>query len=305
MIPTVETFDTSPIHEGDRVDYWNSAARNVFDAIEVEPASRHFAGRMRRRSFGGVQLATVDSTAVAIQGLASSKLKGVYLMMNERGSCEMQQRGRRNRLLTGELTVLCAHEPYRLECSREHRTHVLYVPGPGLDQALDAHVAVAHRGVESELLGAFIGRLGNLDMKEQTTGNLLDTTLNLIRLTWPGPHTPPARGNAAAWRERLRRYVEQHLGDPALDADHIATHFGISSRYVQMLFSRTNTTVSQVILERRLQTVAERLRHEPQRRICDVALEAGFNDVSHFCRRFRERFGISAREYRNRHCSAK
>lgn len=303
MIPSVETFDTAPIQEGARVRYWNNAARNVFDAIEVEPATHRFAGRLRRRSFGAVQLATVDSTAVAIHGLASSKLNGIYLMVNERGSCEMQQRGRRNRLLTGELTVLCAHEPYRLECSREHRTHVLYVPGSNLDEALDAQIAVAHRGVESELLGAFIGRLGNLDMKQQTTGNLLDTTLNLIRLTWPGPRTPPARGNAAAWRERLRRHVEQHLGDPELDAEGIARHFGISSRYVQMIFARAKTTLSQHILERRLQCVAERLRHEPQRRICDIALEAGFNDVSHFCRRFRERFGVSARDYRARHCS--
>jgi AraC-like DNA-binding protein len=303
MIPTTETFDTAPIQEGARVRYWNSAARNVFDAIEVEPASRHFAGRMRRRTFGAVQLATVDSTAVAIQGLASSKLNGIYLMINERGSCDMQQRDRRSRLLAGELTVLCAHEPYRLECSREHRTHVLYVPGPNLDQVLGEHVAVAHRGTESELLVAFIARLGNLDMKAQTTGNLLDTTLNLIRLTWPGPRTPPARANAGAWRERLCRYVEQHLGDPDLDADGVAGHFGISARYVQMIFARADTTLSQLILERRLQTVAERLRSDPQRRICDVALEAGFNDVSHFCRRFHDRFGVSAREYRARHCS--
>lgn len=300
MIPTVETFDTGPIQEEARVRYWNTAARNVFDAIEVEPASRNFAGRLRRRTFGAVQLATIDSTAAAIQGLAGSRLNGIYLMINERGSSEMRQRDRRNRLLSGELTVLCAHEPYRLECSREHRTHVLYVPGSDLDQALDAHIAVAHRGTESELLGAFIRRLGDLNMKEQTTGNLLDTTLNLIRLTWPGPRTPPTRASAAAWRERLRRYVEQHLGDPDLDAEHIAGHFGVSGRYVQMLFAKADTTVSQFILERRLQTVAERLRHDPWRRICDVALEAGFNDVSHFCRRFRAHFGISAREYRSR-----
>jgi AraC-like DNA-binding protein len=302
MIPTVETFDTTPIQEGARVRYWNSAAKNVFDAIEVEPATRHFAGRMRRRAFGAVQLATVDSTAVAIQGLASSKLNGIYLLINERGSADMQQRGRRNRLLAGELTVLCAHEPYRLECSREHRTHVLYVPGHNLEQTLGDQIAVAHRGTESELLGAFIARLGNLGIDGQTPGNLLDTTLNLIRLTWPGPRAQPARANAAAWRERLRRHVEQHLGDPDLDADSVARHFGISSRYVQMIFARANTTLSQFILERRLQSVAERLRLEDHRRICDIALDAGFNDVSHFCRRFRERFGVSAREYRTRHC---
>lgn len=298
MIPTVETFDTAPVQEGARVRYWNSAARNVFDAIEVEPASRHFAGRMRRRSFGAVQLASVDSTPVAVQGLAGTRLNGIYLMLNERGSCDMRQRGRRNRLLAGELTVLCAHEPYRLECSREHRTHVLYVPGHDLDRSLADHIAVAHRGTESELLAAYITRLANPDMREQTAGNLLDTTLNLIRLTWPSPSMPPSRASAGAWRQRLLRHVEQHLADPDLDAESIADQFGITRRYVQMIFARADTTLSQVILERRLQAVAERLRTERQSRICDIALEAGFNDVSHFCRRFRERFGVSARDYR-------
>ena len=300
MIPTVETFDTAPIQEGARVRYWNSAARNVFDAIEVRPASRHFSGRLRRRTFGAVHLATVDSTAVTIEAQASSRLNGIYLMVNERGSSEMHQRGRRNRLAAGELTVLCAHEPYRLECGREHRTHVLYVPGPTLDQSLDRHIAVAHRGAECELLSAFIGRLAHLDMREQTTGNLHDTTLNLIRLTWPDPRTPSGRASATAWRERLERYVEQHLGDPGLDIDGIAAYFGISSRYVQMVFAGADTTLSRLILERRLQTVADGLRNDRQRRICDIALEAGFNDVSHFCRRFRDRFGLSARDYRAR-----
>jgi AraC-like DNA-binding protein len=298
MIPTTETFDTTAVHEGARVRYWNSAARDVFDAIEVEPASRHFIGRMRRRLFGAVQLATVDSTPVAIHGRRSAKLNGVYLMTHERGSCTVLQRGRQTRLQAGELTVLCAHEPYRLECSREHRTHVLYVPGRGLDRELDAHIGSAHGGEESALLSSFIARLDRIGPAQYAAGNLLDTTLSLIRLTWPAPAAVPARANAAAWRERLLRHIDQHLGDPDLGADSMAGHFGISSRYVQMIFAGSGTSVSQHILERRLQTVPERLQHEPQARIGDAALDAGFSDVSHFCRCFRARFGVSARDYR-------
>ncbi len=301
MIPATETFDTAPIQQAARLRYWNSAARSVFDTIEVEPTSRHFAGRMRRRLFGGVQLATVDSTAAAIQGGRSTRLKGIYLLTHERGSCTVHQRGRQARLQAGELTALCAHEPYRLECSREHRTHVLYVPGRELDRSLDAHIAAVHRGDECALLGAFIGRLGRLGPGDQAPGSLLETTLNLIQLTWTAPRPAPARAPAAAWRERLRRHVDQHLGDPGLSAESMAEHFGVSPRYVQMIFARANTSVSAHLLERRLQAVAERLRHEHHLRIGDIALEAGFSDLSHFCRRFRERFGVSARQYRQRH----
>lgn len=212
----------------------------------------------------------------------------------------MRQRGRDGRLQAGELTVLCAHEPYRLECSREHRTHVLYVPGPGLDRILDDRIARPHHGAEGELLTAFVTRLGHLDTNV-ATGNLHHTALNILRLAWPEPVAPPTRTNTNAWRQRLLRHVEQHLCDPELNADRIAAHFGISSRYVQLIFAHSGTTLTQHILERRLHSVAERLRQEDRRRICDLALEAGFNDVSHFCRRFRDHFGVSARDYRARH----
>jgi AraC-like DNA-binding protein len=176
---------------------------------------------------------------------------------------------------------------------------VLYVPSRGLDRALDAQIAVSHRGEASELLGGFIRRLDRLDPARPPSANLLATALGLIDLTWPPAPPPPARASAAAWRERLHRHVEQHLGDPDLDAARLAAHFGISARYVQMIFARDGSSLTQTLLELRLQTVAERLRREPLRPIGDIALEAGFGDLSHFCRRFRERFGVNARAYRS------
>jgi AraC-like DNA-binding protein len=301
-MPKTETFDTAAIETGSRLSYWNSLAKNAFDNMDVEPASRHFVGRMRRRLFGSVQLTTVNSTPVAIQARRSSKLNGIYLMTNEYGSCEIQQYGRRTRLLAGEITVLCAHDPYRIECSREHRTQVLYIPGRDLARSLAPHIAVSHRGDKFQLLNAFISHLDRMGDNDNA-GNLLDTAATLLDLTWCSPRTEKAgRATAQAWQERMRRYVEQHLGSPELGAESMAEHFGLSPRYVQMIFAASNVTVGAYILERRLQTVAERLRHDCSGRICDIALEAGFNDLSHFCRCFRDRFGISARDYRKRQC---
>lgn len=301
MAPSVDTFDTAPLSEAARLRYWNAAARHVFDAIAVEPASRRFAGRLRRRRFGAVQLATVESTPVAVHGEASERLRGIYLMVNEQGQCEVAQRGRHGRLQPGELTVLCAHEPYRLLCDSAHRTHVLYVPGATLDRTLAPHIAATHRGAESALLTAFVTRLGRSDPPVPAL-DLHATVLQLLRLTWPGPDAAgPAPGHAGAWQARLHDHVEQHLGDPDLDVHAVAAHFGISSRYVQQLFARADTTLSRFVLERRLQWVAERLRDGDDRRIGELALACGFSDLSHFCRAFRTRFGVSARTYRTRH----
>lgn len=297
-MPTTELFDTTALQAGARLRYWQDLVRNAFDNMQVEPASRHFSGRMRRRLFGPVHLTTVQSTPVTIDSRRSSTYDGIYLMRNEHGSCDIHQHGRHARLQAGELLVLSAQDPYRIECSREHRTRVLYLPGAELARRLAPQIAVAHRGEQFHLLGSFLGHLDQLG-NDQPGTNLLATASTLMELTWPATTGAPAgRCSALAWQTRLRQHVHQHLTDPGLGAGSIARHFGITPRYAQMLFAAAHTSIGAYVLEQRLQLVARHLRDPRGAAIGEIALEAGFSDVSHFCRCFRNRFGCSARAYR-------
>jgi AraC-like DNA-binding protein len=73
----------------------------------------------------------------------------------------------------------------------------------------------------------------------------------------------------------------------------VARDQGISPRYLQRLIETTGTTFTGHVIELRLQRAFVLLiaaRHDP-RRISDIALQAGFSDISHFNRLFRTRFG--------------
>lgn len=97
----------------------------------------------------------------------------------------------------------------------------------------------------------------------------------------------------------IKDYIEGHLDNPELSPRLLADVFGISQRYLHLLFSRESTTVSRWIQLRRL----ERCRHDlimagPARNITDVAFAWGFNDSAHFSQVFKKRYGLSPREYR-------
>jgi AraC-like DNA-binding protein len=95
--------------------------------------------------------------------------------------------------------------------------------------------------------------------------------------------------------------MRNNLCDAALSPSSAARAFGLSSRTVHKLFERTDTTFSEWLLSQRLDACAAALeRAEPGARIADVALAAGFGDVSYFNRRFKARFAMTPREWRRR-----
>jgi AraC-like DNA-binding protein len=67
-----------------------------------------------------------------------------------------------------------------------------------------------------------------------------------------------------------------------------------------MIFATGGESILAYILRRRLDECAARLA-DPQWRghsITEIAFSYGFNSAPHFTRTFRDRFGISPREYR-------
>ncbi len=67
-----------------------------------------------------------------------------------------------------------------------------------------------------------------------------------------------------------------------------------------MLFAAEGATPSAFIQEQRLQLAAERLRRPDAPCITEVAMAVGFNDLTHFGRAFRRRYGVTPRDYRDR-----
>ena len=95
-----------------------------------------------------------------------------------------------------------------------------------------------------------------------------------------------------------RAFIDERICEPDLGAAAIARAMGVSPRYVQMLFAAAGSTPSAYIQERRLRLAAEQLRRADGRCITEVAMAVGFNDLTHFGRAFRRRYGVAPRDYR-------
>lgn len=107
-------------------------------------------------------------------------------------------------------------------------------------------------------------------------------------------------------RRRVKRFIKDNLPDRDLGPERIAAELRCSIRYLHHVFEAEKTTLSRFIWNMRL----DRCREDLEKESCAhlplsmIAFGWGFADTSHFCRLFKQRFGVSPGNYRRRAASA-
>ncbi|MFH1344692.1 MAG: AraC family transcriptional regulator [Pseudomonadota bacterium] len=161
--------------------------------------------------------------------------------------------------------------------------------------------------IEMKLLSAYINAVLTVPdpsptMLQMAGNHMLDLVVLALGATGDTAQDAGARGLKAARGLSLRQSVIQRLHDSGLTLTDIARSNGLSERHVQRLFEDIGTSFSGYLLDRRLE-FAHHLLLNPlhrNRRITDIALDAGFGDLSHFNRSFRKRYGETPSDVRAR-----
>ena len=166
-----------------------------------------------------------------------------------------------------------------------------------------------HRGGQvirhgNEALRALTTFLRDMDDKQALTGaqmrglviahifDLLALTLNSSR---DAANAHLTASPSAAKLQAIRHFITENLEDQELSIGQTAAANRMSARQVQRLFEACDMTFSEFLLSMRLQNVHAVLTdlRQAHRSISDIALAAGFGDVSYFNRAFRNHYGAS------------
>ena len=109
---------------------------------------------------------------------------------------------------------------------------------------------------------------------------------------------PNKRVDKAEHAEKIADYLQlNYMNKLTLQA--IADALNLSKSYVAHIFKEmTGFTVMEYLMGCRLTQVKYLLEMEPDKSLKDIAFECGFESVSHFSRYFREKVGVTAKEYR-------
>jgi AraC-like DNA-binding protein len=136
-----------------------------------------------------------------------------------------------------------------------------------------------------------------------TATRLLDQALDLVAMAFADrmqQRSPDQSSHRSALLYRLKNYILTQLRDPELSMPRAAAAIGISPRYASDLMAAEQTSFRSYVQVQRLERCRRDLSDPAQaaRHISDIAFAWGFNDLAHFSRIFKQRFGASPREWR-------
>jgi AraC-like DNA-binding protein len=309
----VERYSTAAAPPKTRLAYWNELASQTFNNLVIDSEDgESFMGEMVRAPLGQLSLMSADCSRARVTRV-NDPVRSAHgprtfdLHFQVSGRSLNSQSGREAVLETGDFTICDASQPYSVRFDEANHMLCLKLPAEllavrmgGIDKLLCVPMSARRGGAAT--LSAFLrtvwGQLtepGDDDWGEGVS----DVILDLIDLAYrPLQERTPELSTQDEWRMRAKAVIDERLCEPDLSARSIAEALGVSARYVQMLFAEASTTPSAYIQERRLRMAAERLRRAEGRCVTEVAMGVGFNDLTHFGRLFRRRYGVTPREYR-------
>jgi len=287
------------------------ALGDALPGLTVHPASSphldlhaHMAGDIRVCRINGDRLrfgpaAALDPAATMMVSLVIS------------GSCVVRQDGRDVRIGAGEYVFHDLTRAFQVDFPGPFDALMICFSDNAIVRAVGCPevIAVQPFGTSSglsALAASYLHRLAvyQRELDEPTFTRLAATAVSLLAIS-AAEIIRPRRQNSwtrSATLKRIKSYSLARLQTPGLSPARAAADIGISIRYLHALFRQEGETFSSWLWSQRLEACRAKICSPDftQQTIGALALEFGFSNFSHFSRRFRRAYGVSARELRMR-----
>ncbi len=313
MTSTAEHIGFDPHLSGPEVSFgsWVGAVRRGVMRFQFDcDRPRSFAGRFRNRSAGGVDFIDMACGRHAAHRPAeaiSPSDPGFYIMtLQLSGELTIDQDDRKARLTPGLFALYDSTRPSTITASDDYRSTCIRFPkerlSPHGTEPLADITATGFEyqpGLQATVWDTLISLNRNLSSLG-THGTLAVRSamdlVNWMLRTELGCETTPRRDMI----ERIKEYVDAHLGDPDLTPARVAAALYISPRHLHNVFAGTETSAARWIRARRIEMCRRDLSDPTMRSVPAAAIGArwGFRDASHFGRVFKQETGHTPADYR-------
>jgi AraC-like DNA-binding protein len=307
-------FSTRDVEPRNRAAYWNDLVCDAFVHLDCRyPKAPTYNGTMRCSALSWLRLIEGESDCVeAIRSrrhIAKGQEDSLLVAIQVRGRTGITQDGHETLLAPGDMTLCDSQRPYTVQISDGNEALWLHFPRqeflarlastrPFVARPVSGHIGTSALFVEHARLLSKRSR----EFHGNDAPAIADHALDLLALALSRDAANPVALSSSKRiaLQRLKRTIQAHLRDCDLNPSKAAALAGINVRHANRLLALEETSLERFIFSERLTRCHAALRNGASEglTISEIAFAWGFNDLGHFSRSFRARFGMSPREFR-------
>jgi AraC-like DNA-binding protein len=308
-------LDTGSCLPERRLALWQDIVCDTFVGLDCKSDRRGaFWGSVSQARMGSVSLTQVDSTAQRVfrtpSRIARASEDFVLMALGNHGVNGVFQDGREAVVSAGQFVIYDTTRPYELRFDDNFSQTIFQMPRKllqrrvGAFESLTATTFTGDRPLERLTYDFARNVSRTIELIDPAAAaRLLDQALDLLAMTLAErlhARSPDQSVHRSALLYRLKNHVLTHLADPELSLPRAAAAVGISPRYASDLMASEGNSFRGYVQMQRLERCKRDLADPASqaRHIGEIAFAWGFNDLAHFSRIFKQRFGVSPREWR-------
>jgi AraC-like DNA-binding protein len=306
----VRHWSTEEVEQRHALAYWVDTVCDRFLELEIDSPLRHgFKASLDQTELGPT---TANFINADIQRVRRTRAKiahlsaPIHLLLQLRaGHMDFRQLGRETRVGPGECVFIDGTEPYELECPQPTSALALRLPAQWLGRWLARPENLAARrfgagGWNAALCAAVASlEVESCDQLALSREQVAEQIVSLLTLAVGTSPPKPGESDSRLFGQ-LMHTLQGRFHEPELSLTEVAAEHGISKRTLYYAFAQVGTTFVHELMSLRLER-ARRLLSDArysELSVTEVAARCGFNDSSHFARRFRKRFGVAPAQMR-------
>jgi AraC-like DNA-binding protein len=309
------------LDDAGRLRRWMEISERFYGSIDRSHASdQPFFAHIDLMRLGPMMLTTHQSTltraARSVRNVAADGNDGFLIgLYNGHGALAHRQMGREAGGMGSLFSVLSFGEPGELLIEPGASWTHLNIPGGPIRELVAKPDDLVARSFDATTPAArYLRRyldflhapdtLADADaaLEEHVATNLIDLVALCLGAGRDAADLARMRGLRAVRLQILLGEIKAGFADPAFSVQTVARKTGLSVRYVQDLLHESGASFTERVQELRLQQARRMLAHPrfDHLSISQIAYGCGFNEVSHFNRAFRRRFGAPPGDIRAR-----
>lgn len=308
---------TEDLPERDRFATWREVYGRVIHQVEIEPLDGvAFSADLTLHALPGAAIASGPSSAARYRSTPSllvNSMDGIGLPILLAGSGVISQLGRETQVGPGETVVSSTVDPGTwclpeggsftvLRIARELLAPMIPDLSAALGRRLPADTGALRLLVSYVEMFRRSDLLADPVLCQVATTHIVDLAALAIGAGRDASFVAERRGGRAARLASLKADIVENIGQLDMSIAALASRHKLSLRHLHRLFEHEPVSLSEFVTDHRLSLV-RRMLVDPRfsrLRICDIAFDAGFEDLSAFNRLFRKKFETTPTDVRNR-----